>query len=104
MPSSGSTIQTRLFSSRALSSLPSSESTASVGPVLGEQLHQQHVRGPVARVLELAALEALGADLEQPLARDRREPRGQHVVVGGGLGGRGSGSKRHAEQPTSARS
>ena len=85
VPSSGSTIQTRLAESLRLVVLPpSSDRTASSGRCVGEQLHQQLVGGQVAGVLELAALETLAAHLEQPLARDGRQPLGQHVVVGAG--------------------
>jgi len=65
------------------------------GPVLGEQPHQQVVRGAVAGVLEGAALQSLGADLEQALAGDRGQPGGEGVVVAGGRGGRGSGIESH---------
>ena len=47
----------------------------------GEQLHQHLVRRLVAGVLELATLQTLGAHLQQPLARDRRQPLGEDVVI-----------------------
>ena len=100
MPSSGSTIHTRSAESRAdLSaafSSASSDRTAVVGPVGREQLHQQLVGGLVAGVLELTPLETLAAHFEQPLPRDRRQPLGQHVVVGTGWRGAVAVVVRHA--------
>ena len=104
MPSSGSTIQTRAASSRALSSLPSSESTASPGRCSASSAHQQLVGGGVAGVLELAALEALAAHLEQALSGDGGQPGGEDVVVGGGFGGRRTGFVGHGRQPMRVRS
>ena len=63
--------------------------------MLGEQAHQEVVGGDVAGVLELLALQALLADLEQAGSGDGGEPGGEDVVVGGGLGGRGAGIEGH---------
>ena len=105
MPSSGSTIQTRLLLEPRLVVLALLGEHRVARPVLGEQLHQQLVRGAVAGVLELLALQALAADLEQALTGDGGQPGGEHVVVGGGFGGRGSGFESHADTlPTGVRS
>jgi hypothetical protein len=68
--------------------------------VLGQQRHQQLVGGAVAGVLELLALEALGADLEEAAAGGLGEPGGEHVVVGGGGSGRGTGIEGHGRHPS----
>jgi hypothetical protein len=75
-----------------------------VGPVLGEDLHQQLVRGQVARVLELLALQPAAADLQQQVAGDGGRPRGEEVVVAERLGGRRTGVEArircsHGRQP-----
>ena len=74
-------IQTRSAVSRALSSAASSDSTASSGPVLGQQPGQHLLRGPVAGVLQLAADQSLPAHLEQALAGGVGQPGRQCVVV-----------------------
>ena len=56
--------------------------------MLGDQPHQQVVGRAVSGVLELLALETLGADLEQALTGDGGGPGCEDMVVGGGLGGR----------------
>ena len=54
-----------------------------IGPVLGKYARQQLLGGAVAGVLQLAALQTLGADLEQPLAGLLGRPDGEGVVVEG---------------------
>ena len=84
--------------------LLSSDITASSGPVLGAQRHQQVVGGQVAGVLEGLALEPLAADLGQQLTGDGGGPGREGVVVAaatsGGAGGRQRGRRsRRARYP-----
>ena len=81
-----------------MSSSPSSESTASSGRCSASSAHQQLVGGAVAGVLELAALEALAAHLEQPLARPARPAQAAKRVVVGVAGGGPGESRGHASR------
>ena len=93
VPSSGSTIHTRVGAEAHLVVLALLGQHRVVGAVLGQQPHQQLVGGGVAGVLELAPLEPLAADLEQPASGLLGQPGREHVVVGGG--GWRAGGLRH---------
>ena len=96
VPSSGSMIQTRSAVEPVAvgdAGLALLRQHRVVGTVRGAQRHQQVVGGQVAGVLELLALEPLGADLGQQLAGHRGGPGREGVVVGAG-GGRGDGKAR----------
>ena len=85
VPSSGSTIQTRSASQAGLVVLALLAEHRIAGTVLREQAHQQLVGGAVAGILQLAALQALAADLEQPVTGRVGQPGCERVVVHGGL-------------------
>ena len=53
-----------------------------IGPVLGQQAHQEVVGGLVARVLQLATRQPLLTDLDEPPAGGLGKPGGEDVVVG----------------------